>query len=150
MFDAILKRLTGPSPDTDPQSDYKIALAALLVRAARVDNDYSATEAEVIDGVLSTRYGFSRTEAQALRKQGEQAETEAPDTVRLTRAIKQGVPYDEREAVVEALWCVVLADHDRDDYENALLRLVTSLLGVNDRDSNIARQRAAIRVEQGL
>ena len=150
MFADLLKRLTSPQPDTVAEADYKVALAALLVRAARADENYTADEAAAIDRVLIARYGFTPVEAEALRMEGEQAETEAPDTVRLTRAIKDGVPYEERQAVIEALWCVVLSDNEREQHENALLRLVTSLLGVNDRDSGIARQRAALRVEQGL
>ena len=150
MFADLLKRLTAPSPTIEAEADYKVALAALLVRAARADNDYSPVEANAIDRVLVARYAFTSDQAEALRKEGEQAETEAPDTVRLTRAIKDGVPYEERQAVIEALWCIVLADEEREEHENALLRLVTSLIGVNDRDSNIARQRAAKRIEKGL
>jgi uncharacterized tellurite resistance protein B-like protein len=43
--------------------------------------------------------------------------------------------------VIEALWQVVLADGVREAEEDALLRLVSKLLGVNDRDSALARQR---------
>ena len=41
-----------------------------------------------------------------------------------------------------ALWQVVLADGERDHEEDALMRLLASLLGVNDRDSAIARKEA--------
>jgi uncharacterized tellurite resistance protein B-like protein len=40
---------------------------------------------------------------------------------------------------------VVLADGVRDDHEDALLRLVAPMLGVNDRDSGLARQRVEAR-----
>ena len=52
---------------------------------------------------------------------------------------------DERESVIEALWEVVLADGVRDHEEDALLRLVAPMLGVNDRDSNLARRRVEAR-----
>ena len=45
-------------------------------------------------------------------------------------------------AKLRALWQVVLADGARDAEEDALMRLLASLLGVNDRDSALARQRA--------
>ena len=73
----------------------------------------------------------------------EELEAQAPDTVRFTRAIKDSVPYEERLGVIEALWQVVLADGTRSDEENSLLRLVASLLGVEDVDSAMARQRVA-------
>ena len=43
--------------------------------------------------------------------------------------------------MIEALWSVVLADGRRAKEEDALLRLVAGLLGVEDRDSNMARKR---------
>jgi len=55
------------------------------------------------------------------------------------------VPYEDREGVLEALWEVVLADGARDHEEDALLRMVAPMLGVNDRDSNFARQRVEAR-----
>ena len=66
-----------------------------------------------------------------------------PDTVRFTRAIKDAVPYVDRTAVIEALWQIALADGARGDEEDALLRLVAKLLGVNDVDNAAARRRAA-------
>jgi uncharacterized tellurite resistance protein B-like protein len=63
--------------------------------------------------------------------------------VRFTRAIKDAVAYEDRLAVIEALWTVVLADGQRAQEEDALLRLVSNLLGVSDRDSALARQRVA-------
>jgi len=63
--------------------------------------------------------------------------------VRFTRAIKEAVPYEDRLGVIGAAWKVVLADGTRSGEEDALMRLVASLLGVNDRDSNLARIEAA-------
>lgn len=141
MFADLLKRLTAPEPQALPYDDARLALAALLVRLARSDGDYAEVEIANIEHVLKHRYAVSETEARALRKEAEQLEAEAPDTVRFTRAIKDAVPYDDRVGVVEALWAVVLADGVRDEEEDALIRMVAPMLGVNDRDSNLARQR---------
>ena len=143
MFGDFLKRLTQPEPTPLPHSDARLALTALLVRIARSDGDYCDVEIAQIDAITENRYGLSPTEAVALRKQSEILETEAPDTVRFTRAIKDAVAYEDRRAVVESLWLVVLADGTRADEENALMRLSAKLLGVNDRDSAMARQKAA-------
>ena len=118
------------------------AMAAVMVRIAKSDDDYAVAECERIDAVLSVLYDLTADQATSLRLQAEALETDAPDTVRFTRAIKEAVPYDERFNVVRALWQVVLADGERDHEEDALMRLLASLLGVNDRDSAIARQQA--------
>jgi uncharacterized tellurite resistance protein B-like protein len=122
-----------------------LALAALMVRVARADNHYSAGEVTRIDRVLTGMYALSPFAAAALRQQAETLESEAPDTVRFTRALKDAVPLDERRALIEALWSVALADGARGDEEDQVIRLTASLLGLTDRESAEARQSAAAR-----
>lgn len=140
MFADFLKRLTNPENEALPDEDARLALSALLVRIARSDNDYSAGEKERIDRINAGRYGLGPGAVVALREEAEALEAEAPDTVRFTRAIKDAVPYEERLAVVKALWEVVMADGERAKEEDALVRMTTSFLGVSDRDSALARQ----------
>ncbi|KIN71706.1 tellurite resistance TerB family protein [Sulfitobacter guttiformis] len=142
MFADFLKRLTDPAPAQLPDSDARLALTALLVRVARSDNHYSEAERARIQNIISKRYDLDTGARDALLADAEALEAEAPDTVRFTRAIKDAVPYDDRLAVVEALWNVVLADGSRAKEEDALLRLVANLLGITDMDSAQARQRA--------
>lgn len=141
MFGDFIKRLTQPDPSPLPEEDERLALTALLVRVARSDNEYAPAEVSRIERIVCARYDLSPFEAAALRGQAETLESEAPDTVRFTRAIKDSVPYEARRGVIESLWQVVLADGSRAQEEDALLRLVASLLGVNDRDSALARQK---------
>lgn len=143
MFDMLLRRLLSPAPAPLPAPEAHLALAALLVRVGRADGDYSAAEVARTDRVLARLYGLSPFAAASLRAQAEQLEQEAPDTVRFTRALKDAVPLDDRKALAEALWSVALADGDRADEEDQLLRLIVSLLGLTDRESAEARQRAA-------
>ena len=140
VFD-LLRRLTAPNPEPLPHDDARLALAALLVRIARADGDYAAIEKTRIDRLLAHRYSLSDSAARDLRTEAEALEAEAPDTIRFTRAIKDSVPYDDRLHVIEALWFIVLADGTRDSEEDSLLRMVAPMLGVNDRDSNLARKR---------
>ncbi|PWE32037.1 hypothetical protein DDZ14_12540 [Maritimibacter sp. 55A14] len=145
MFARLLNRLAQPGTAPLPAEDARLALAALLVRIARSDQDYAAIEIARIDRILARRYGLDPDEAEALRADAETLEAEAPDTVRFTREIKDHVAHEDREGVLEALWDVVLADGTRDHEEDGLMRLVASLLGVSDRDSALARQRVAAR-----
>lgn len=145
MFKEFLDRLLAPAPAILPDEDARLALTALLVRLARSDNSYDDSERDRIDRILRSRFGLDRGASQILREQGEGLEAAAPDTVRFTRAIKDAVPYEDRAGVIETLWQVALADGRRDDDEDALIRLAASLLGVNDVDSALARQRAETR-----
>lgn len=145
MFEALLRRLTRDAPAPLPPTDARLALAALLVRAARVNGDYAAPQVASIDRALARRYGLGPAEATALRTEAETLESEAPDTVRFTRAIKGATEWEDRAAELEMLWEVILADGLRDHDESGFMRLVADLLGFSDRDSALARQRVEAR-----
>ena len=139
MFSNLFSNKTLGQTD---QIDEKQAMAALMVRIAKSDDNYAQAECERIDAILMILYHLSLEEASTLRNQAEKLEATAPDTVRFTRTIKEAVPYEKRFEVVRTLWQVVFADGERDHEEDALMRLLASLLGVNDRDSAIARRQA--------
>lgn len=145
MFADLLRRMMAPAPAALPAPEADLSLAALLVRLARADDHYGDDERVRIDRVLAARKGLSMAEAAALRADAEVLESEAPDTVRFTRALKDVVPYEDRTLELEAMWEVALADGTRDAEEDALIRLVANLLGVTDRDSALARQRVEAR-----
>ena len=140
MFGRILSSLLATEPAALPARDARLALAALLVRLARADEDYTDPERFRIDRILSARYNLSPFEATKIRAEAEILEAEAPDTVRFTRALKDAIPHEDRASLMEAMWAVALADSDRDPREDALIRVTADLLGVSDRDRALARQ----------
>ena len=79
--------------------------------------------------------------AQILRIKGEGLEAEINDNVQLTRIIKQDIPYEEREMLIEQLWSVVLDDDYRTPEENKFMRVLTHLFGISDVNSAKARSR---------
>ena len=81
-------------------------------------------------------------EAARLRTEAEDLESQAPDTVRFTRALKAAVPLEDRAQLMQALWAVALADGQRDADEDQMLRLLANLLGLTDVESGLARRRA--------
>ena len=145
MFGELLKRLSAPEPDPLNDGDARLALAALLIRIAKADGHYADSEVARIDAVLRARFELDENSAINLREDAEILESEAPDTVRFTREIKEHVAYEDRAQIIESLWEVALADGGRDYEEDALMRLVAPMLGINDRDSALARQRAQSR-----
>ncbi|MCC5992504.1 MAG: TerB family tellurite resistance protein [Rhodobacteraceae bacterium] len=122
--------------------DANAPLAALLVRAARANLDYDPRQVAMIDSVLCERLDLAPAQSRALRQAGERLESATGDTVHLTRAVKALVALDDRAGLLQDMWRVILADHARHDEEDGLMRLVSNLLGLADRDSAFARQRA--------
>ena len=144
MIRNLLDRLAAPreqAPDGADWAEDALAFAALLVRLARADGEYTPEEAEQIESIMAARHGLAPSDATELRRRAEEIEEQAPDTVRFTRAIKDAVPHEQRIGIVEELWSVALADGERDPDEDALVRMAVRFLGVSDRDSALARQR---------
>lgn len=108
---------------------------------ARADDRYTAQEEARIDQILARRRGLDLNEAAEHRAAAEMIEGEAPDTVRFTRQIKDRIPLDDRSGVLAAMWEITYADGRRSADEESLVRLVAGLLGINDRDSALIRQR---------
>ncbi len=143
MFRNLLSRLLDAAqPAPLSAQDAEVAIAALLVRIARADDHYGEVEKHRIDQVLARRRGLDSAEAAERRAAAEMIEAEAPDTVRFTRTIKERVELADRHDVLAAMWEIAYADGQRSAEEESLVRLVAGLLGVNDRDSGLARQRA--------
>ena len=117
------------------------AIATILVRAAKTDNEYTESEQMLIDNLLSNQLNITLEEAQILRIKGECLEAEINDNVQLTRIIKQDIPYEEREMLIEQLWSVVLDDDYRTPEENKFMRVLTHLFGISDVNSAKARSR---------
>ncbi len=144
MFRNLLSRLFTDRLDPSHLSgqDAEVAVASLLVRLARSDDHYGEVEQHRIDHMLARRRGLDAAEAAERRAAAEMIEAEAPDTVRFTRTIKERVELQGRQEIITAMWEIAYADGRRDAEEESLVRLVAGLLGVNDRDSALARQRA--------
>lgn len=144
MFRNLLSRLFTDTPDGSSLDghDAEVAIAALLVRLARADDRYGSAERQRIDQILARRQGLSLAEAVERRAAAEMIEAEAPDTVRFTRTIKDRVGLADRQDIIAAMWEVAYADGSRSPDEESLVRLVAGLMGISDRDSGLARQRA--------
>ena len=139
MWNKLKKIFTAEKEVEDITSDN--AIATILVRAAKTDNEYTESEQTLIDNLLSNQLNITLEEALILRIKGEGLEAEINDNVQLTRIIKQDIPYEEREMLIEQLWSVVLDDDYRTPEENKFMRVLTHLFGISDVNSAKARSR---------
>ncbi len=147
MFDRIADFFGSAAPaKTNDDPTGKLALAALMVEAARRDGAYAEAERAAILRILTAGHGLSGAEAASLLRDAETAQENAVDLFRFTHSLKESTPFDDRIAIIEDLWEVILSDGDRDKNEDSLMRSVCGLLGVQDRDSGLARHRVEGRL----
>ena len=141
MFKAIIDTFGGATAPEETISA-ETAMAVLQVRLARSDGDYDAGEINLIKSELSGLFDLSDQEAAKHLSEAESLDDGGPDHVRFTKVLKDEIAYEHRGRLVESLWKIALSDGVRDFEEDGFMRLVANLLGVNDRDSALARQRA--------
>jgi uncharacterized tellurite resistance protein B-like protein len=136
----------GPPPRGHSFEERQLAAAALLVEAASMDSDFDAGERAKIADLLRGRFALSAAEADDLLVEAERASDQSVEWQGFTSAVKDGFAPEERIQVIEMLWEVVYADGELHDYEASLLRRITGLLYVSDRESGEARKRVLARL----
>lgn len=150
MLERLKQILTGPAGTTAPTrhsfEERQVAAAALMVEAATMDGDVDATERARIGELAQARFALSAAEAVDLVAEAEGAAAASVQWQGFTQAIKDGFDHDERVELIEMLWEVAYADGQLHDYEASLLRRITGLLYVSDRESGEARKRVVARL----
>ena len=123
----------------------QLAAAALLVEAAVMDEEFDERERETIKSLAAGRFGLSAAECERLIAEAEGAVAESHQLYQFTRVVNDSFAPEERVELVEMLWEVVYADGKLHDFEANLLRRLSGLLYVSDRDSGLARKRVLER-----
>jgi uncharacterized tellurite resistance protein B-like protein len=136
----------GQPPSRHGFDDLQLAAAALMVEAATMDGTLEELERSRIEQLISDRFHLGADDAGALLAEAEAAAAESVEWHGFTRAIKEGFDHDERIQLIEMLWEVAYADGQLHDYEACLLRRITGLLYVSDRESGEARKRVLGRL----
>jgi Uncharacterized protein conserved in bacteria len=129
MFKNIFKK-----EKKDNNNNKNILIAALLIHAAKIDENYTEVEKKIIKKALMNLNSISEKKAEELIKIGEEKEHESNQIVEFTREVKKN-PMEFRLKIIEILWKIVYSDSTSDNFESNLIRRVCGLLYVSDKDS---------------
>ena len=120
-------------------SDNKnILIAALLVHAAKIDDEYTDVEKKIIKQALINLNLAKLNEVDELLKTAEEKEKESNQIVEFTKEIKKN-SMEFRLKIIEILWKIVYSDKKNDSFESNLIRRVCGLLYVSDKDSGMIK-----------
>ena len=120
-------------------SDNKnILIAALLVHAAKIDDEYTDVEKKIIKQALINLNLAKLNEVDELLKTAEEKEKESNQIVEFTKEIKKN-SMEFRLKIIEMLWKIVYSDKTNDNFESNLVRRVCGLLYVSDKDSGMIK-----------
>ena len=123
------------------------AAAGLLVEAAMLDGHFHDAERQRIESLLTNRFNVEPNNVSALIQAAEATAVERVELHTVTKTVRDHFDDQERIAMIEMLWEVVYADSELDDFESNMMRRVSGLLYVTDRESGDARKRAMERMK---
>ena len=132
--------------NNDNINNKNILVTALLIHAARIDDNYTDVEKEIIKKALISLNAISSNEAKELLEKAEKIEQESNQIVAFTREIKKK-SMEFRLKIIEILWKIVYSDGSSDSYESNLIRRVSGLLYVSDRDSGMIKLKVKNSLE---
>lgn len=149
MIDRVLEFLSGKAAPTATKSadDLQIAVAALLIEAARMDDDFNVDERRMIERVLSERFDLGPEQLRELFIAAERAVRGSTQFFPFTQQIVKNISHEERGQILEMMWQVAYADGVLDPQEDMLLRRIAGLIHVDDRERGLARQRALAKLK---
>ncbi len=131
MLDRIRRLLLSPEDAAPAHDDLQIAVAVLLVEAARMDDHFDDAERATIERMLA-------------EKTAEASHQYYP----FPRLTVERMDPKQRIELIEMLWEVAYADDVVDPDEEVLLRRVAGLIYVSDEDRVGARHRVLRRLQQ--
>jgi len=117
-----------------------ILVAALLIHAARIDDNYTAIEKEIIKKALIDLKLVEQNNSEKLLSEAEIKEQDSNQIVEFTREIKKN-SMKFRLKIVEILWKIIYSDNITDNYESNLIRRICGLLYISDKDSGDIKLR---------
>jgi uncharacterized tellurite resistance protein B-like protein len=126
--------------------ELQIAAAALLVEAAQMDDDFDARERAKVLELVTERFELSREESLSLLAAAEERVAQASQLHGFTRVVNKAFDRAARIELMEMLWEVTYTDGMVHDHEASLMRRLTGLLHITDRESADARKRALARL----
>ena len=124
----------------ETSNNKNILIIALLVHAAKIDENYSDDEKEIIKKVIMQLNEVNLNESEKLLKLAETKEGEANQIIEFTREIKK-YSIEFRLKIIEIIWKIVYSDDTIDKYESNLIRRICGLLYISDRDSGLVKEK---------
>ena len=126
----IFKFLSKNKEKTDSNAE-PINIACLLIHAAKIDENYTSEEKEIIKKTVKKLYP-DLDDLDEVITQAERKENDSNHIQEFTRDVKS-LSTENKIIIVETLWRIILSDGKSDIYENNLMRRLAGLLYLDDK-----------------
>ena len=113
------------------KKDYQVKVAALLIHAAKIDENYSIEEKKIIEKTL-LEIGIDKENLEEIIKKAENIESNSVQILEFTKEVKN-MNDDEKIKIIETLWRIIYSNNSADIYETNLMRRLEGLLYIDSK-----------------
>ena len=134
----VLNIFKNKSKNTQDKKNL-VLICALLVYAAKMDENYTDKEKSIILRALSEISDKNESELKIILEKAEKKENQSNHILEFTKEVKK---YEKkfRLKILEVLWKIIYSDGVSDMYESSLMRRLCGLLYVTDKEAGNIKQ----------
>ena len=117
--------------NNNQKDDFLVKICALLIHAAKIDQDYTQQEEEIIMKTL-LELGLKKEYLSNTIKEAKIIEENSNQIIDFTREVKS-LSDQKKIRIVEALWSIIYSNQNADIYETNLMRRLAGLLYIDSK-----------------
>ena len=114
---------------TKTDKNFLVKTCALLIHAAKIDENYTENEEDIIKKTL-LELGAKKEIISQTIKDAKSIEENSNQILDFTREVKN-LPENEKIKIIEALWSIIYSNNEADIYETNLMRRLAGLLYID-------------------
>ena len=114
-------------------------IAALLIHAAKIDENFSDKEEEIIKKTL-IEIGAKNEHIEEIIKKGKKIEENSNQILEFTREVKN-MSNGDKIRIIESLWRIIYSNNEADIYETNLMRRLGGLLYIDSKTMGVIKEK---------
>ena len=123
----------------EQNNNFLTKVCALLIHAAKIDENYTEIEEKIIKEVL-VELGLEKDKTSEIINDAKKIEENSNQILDFTREVKNMSEKDKNK-IVEALWSIIYSNKDADLYETNLMRRLAGLLYIDTKTMGDIKER---------
>ena len=117
--------------DNDKKEDFFVKICALLIHTAKIDQDYTLKEEEIIKKTI-LELGLKKENLTNTIEEAKIIEENSNQILDFTREVKN-LSEKDKIKIIEALWSIIYSNKNADIYETNLMRRLAGLLYIDNK-----------------
>ena len=123
----------------ETKKNFLAKACALLIHAAKIDENYTENEEEIIKKTL-LELGANKENVPQIIRDAKSIEENSNQILDFTREVKN-LPENDKIKIIEALWSIIYSNNEADIYETNLMRRLAGLLYIDSSTMGVIKDR---------